>query len=162
MTLAWPEMHTVEIAECDSRAAGIGRHVLPVGEYPHQSRAGTRTTASPSITTFSFTMHCVRRVALFRGRFKSVISTTAFTVCPMLHRDAEIQGLAQVDCARARQTRSQHGRDQAGGQHAVRDAAAEAGLAGAFLVKMNRIGIQADRGIHQDVGFGDRLGQVAV
>jgi hypothetical protein len=41
---------------------------------PHQSRVGTNTIASPSVTPSSFTKHRMHRVALFRGRFKSVIS----------------------------------------------------------------------------------------
>ena len=78
------QMHAVEVTERDGRTAGVGRQTLPILENPHQSRVGTRTIASPSITTFSLTKHCVRKVTLFRGRFKSVISTVAFTVWPIL------------------------------------------------------------------------------
>ena len=49
------EMDAIEIAERDRGAAGIRRQPLPVGEDPHQPRIGTRTTASFSITTTSFT-----------------------------------------------------------------------------------------------------------
>ena len=78
-----PEVHAIEVTERDGCATSVLRHILPIRKYPHQNREGTRTQASPSITTFSFTRHLVRRVTLFRRRFKSVISTMALTVCPI-------------------------------------------------------------------------------
>ena len=74
-------------------------------------------------------------------------------------RGQELEGLAEIDAAGAGQLGAEHGRDQAGGQHAVGDAAVEGGPERELLVEMDRVGVAGDAREHQDVGIGDGLAE---
>src|SRR3546814_7973931 len=63
-----------------------------------------------------------------------------------------------VDAARSRQLRAEHGRDEAGRQHAMGDTALEHGLRSVFLVEMQRIGVAGNPGEQNDIRLGQRLG----
>ena len=76
-------VHPVEIAERHGGAARLRRQVAPVAEDVHQPRAGTWTSASPSITTSAPTVQVVFRVARCFSALSAVTSTVATTVAPI-------------------------------------------------------------------------------
>ena len=71
------------------------------------------------------------------------------------HRPFEGQGLTEIDRARPRQFRGQHGRDEAGAQHAMRDPALERRRLGIGFVEMDGVVIARDLGEGLDIGDGD-------
>src|SRR5690606_3751034 len=75
-----------------------------------------------------------------------------------LYRCFELQRLRQVNAPGTREARSEYGRNQSCGQHAVSDPAAEHRACGEFLVQVNRVGVAGDPCEHQDVGFGNSAG----
>jgi len=77
------------------------------------------------------------------------------------HRTQEGERLLQIDRAVAGQLLADHRRDQAGGQHAVGDAAAEDGFLGIVLVEMDRIAVGRDIREHPDIVIRDGLGDLA-
>ena len=77
------EMHPVEVAERDGRAAGCSRQAAPIAETLHQAGAGNRTIASPSITTLPATVQVVRSVARRLPASQVRASAVAVTVSPI-------------------------------------------------------------------------------
>jgi predicted SnoaL-like aldol condensation-catalyzing enzyme len=77
------------------------------------------------------------------------------------HRGEEFQRLAHVDGAVARQLLANHCGDQAGGEHAVGDAATKHGVLGVFLIQMHGVVVGGHGGEHFDVLIGHGFAHVA-
>ena len=104
-------------------------------------------------------MQTVLSVARFFSGFSAVTVDRRLHRGADLHRRGEAQRLAHVERARPGQAGAEHGGDQAGGEHAVGDALAEDRGFRGLGVDVHRVGVHADRGVHQDVGLGDGLGE---
>src|SRR6185437_16718084 len=88
------KMHAVEIAGRDHGAARVIARV-GVTENAHQLFDGTRTVASPSITTVAPTPHCVFNTTRF---LSATISATVITVSTL--SPGRTGALNERDCAR--------------------------------------------------------------
>jgi hypothetical protein len=155
-------MHAVEVAERDHAAGPLRRGRLPVVEdrdHPAASRRGTRTTASPSITTLSPFRHWVLSVT--RRPLLVDCGDGGRGSDGLADQDGrhEVHRLGNIDRARARQLGADHRRDEAAAQHAVRDALAETRGARKAVVQMDRVGVTRDAGESHDVGLCDRLAE---
>ena len=95
------------------------------GGPPRQSnlRLGARTSASPFSTTVLPTAQWVSRVTRRRAWSMAVTVTSATDGVAGADGGHELEALAKIDGAVAGKLFADDGRDQAGGQHAVGDAA---------------------------------------
>ena len=120
---------------------------------------GTLSTPSPSSTSLSPTRHSQRSRTRRPFSVSSTTSTATSIDVADLDRPAKIEGLRDIDRARARQPHADHRRDQARGVEPVHDAAAEPGLAREMLGEMDRIVVARQFGEADDVLVLDRLAQ---
>ena len=135
----------------------------PAGAARPSSAAGRRcfsvgaiTVARPVRTTApSWLVQLQSNLTSLRaGSFSRAVTVDTDHVVGM-HGRRELQVLADIDRAGARQPVAQQIGDQAGGQHAVGDDAPHVGGLGEFLVEMGRVGVAGDGGEELDVAPGD-------
>ena len=152
-------MHAVEIADRHHRAFAARRaHRRNDGRcaFRPSRLAAWAPAPAPRLPPPACRSLCRRSPSPRRGARRSPCTVQVVTtVSPIRTGALNIDAGGHEDRARARQLRAHHRRDEADGQHAMRDPAAEYGLAGIVLVEMHRIHVAGGFAEQLDVALGD-------